>query len=123
MKKRDWILIGAVVLAAIICWLVPRAAGLFGGIEDIELLITADGEEYGRYSLSENKTIDINGTNVCEILEGKVHMKDADCPDKLCIHQGTIYRQGETIVCLPNKIVLEITGTDSSEQQFDSIAK
>ena len=123
MKKKDLLLIGAVVLAALLFWLVPRAAGIFGGTEQVGLLITVDGEEYGRYSLKKDQTIDIYGTNVCEVKDGKVRMKEADCPDKLCIHQGAAYRQGESIVCLPNKVVLEIVGDSSEENQLDAIAQ
>ena len=81
------------------------------------LKITVDGEQYGTYSLSKDRTIEINDTNVCEIKDGKVTMTEADCPDKLCVHQKAISTKGGTIVCLPNKVVLEI---DSSEKP-DSI--
>ena len=80
------------------------------------------GEEYGTYSLSEDQTIEINDTNVCEIQNGEVNMKEADCPDQLCIHQGPIHIQGETIVCLPNRVVLEITGIDT-EEQLDGVVQ
>ena len=35
-------------------------------------------------------------------------MISADCPDKLCVHQHAISANGETIVCLPNKVVAEV---------------
>ena len=49
-------------------------------------------------------------------------MTRADCPDQLCIHQGPIHIQGETIVCLPNRVVVEITGNDA-EEQLDGIVQ
>ena len=75
------------------------------------------GEEYGTYSLEEAQVIKVGDTNVCEIKDKKVSMISADCPDQLCIHQRTIQLQGETIVCLPNKVVLEITGTRQTDQE------
>ena len=116
MKKRDFLLIGIVLAAALLCWLIPRGLGIFAGEEASQVRITVAGEEYGTYSLSEDQRIEINDTNVCEIRDGEVHMTEADCPDQLCIHQGSIHIQGETIVCLPNRVTVEITGNDTEEQ-------
>ena len=57
MKKRDLILIGAVLVLALLCWVVPRAAGIFAGEDASRVRITVGGEEYGTYSLSEDQTI------------------------------------------------------------------
>lgn len=116
MKKRDFLLIGAVLALALLCWVVPRTAGIFAGEDASRVRITVGGEEYGIYSLSEDQTIEIHDTNVCEIKDGEVNMIQADCPDQLCIHQGPIHIQGETIVCLPNRVAVEITGNDKDEQ-------
>ena len=42
-----------------------------------------------------------------EIKDGKVNMIEADCPDHLCMKQKAITDAGGTIVCLPNKVVIE----------------
>lgn len=117
MKKKDLILICSVLVLAAAFWLVPRAVGLFGNSKEQKLRITVSGEEYGTYSLEEDQVIKVGDTNVCEIKDKKVSMISADCPDQLCIHQRTIQLQGETIVCLPNKVVLEITGTRQTDQE------
>lgn len=117
MKKKDLILICSVLVLAAAFWLVPRAVGLFGNSKEQKLRITVSGEEYGTYSLEEDQVIKVGDTNVCEIKDKKVSMISADCPDQLCIHQRTIQLQGETIVCLPNKVVLEITGTKQTDQE------
>ena len=83
--------------------------------------VTVDGDVYGTYSLAEAQEIDINGTNHLSIHDGEADMADADCPDKLCVHQRAISRDRETIVCLPNRVVVEVTGAE--EPAFDSIAK
>ena len=69
--------------------------------------ITVDGKEYGTYSLAKNQTIKINDTNVCEIKDGQARMISAQCPDHLCMKQKAIDEKGGTIVCLPNKVVIE----------------
>lgn len=117
MKKKDLILICSVLVLAAAFWLVPRAVGFFGNSKEQKLRITVSGEEYGTYSLEEDQVIKVGDTNVCEIKDKKVSMISADCPDQLCIHQRTIQLQGETIVCLPNKVVLEITGTKQTDQE------
>ena len=60
-------------------------------------------------------------TNVLTIRDGRADMTEADCPDKLCVHQKAISKNHEMIVCLPNKVVVEVTG--SEENGFDSIAR
>lgn len=117
MKKKDLILICSVLVLAAAFWLVPRAVGLLGNSKEQKLRITVSGEEYGTYSLEEDQVIKVGDTNVCEIKDKKVSMISADCPDQLCIRQRTIQLQGETIVCLPNKVVLEIMGTKQTDQE------
>lgn len=116
MKKKDFALIGIVLALAFLFWIIPRGLGVFAKTEASRVRITVAGEEYGTYSLSEDQTIEINDTNICEIKGGKVNMIEADCPDQLCIRQGSIHIQGESIVCLPNRVVLEITGNDKDDQ-------
>ena len=58
-------------------------------------------------------------------------MKEADCPDKYCVKQGKIKNVGETIVCLPHKVVVEIEktskGIDSNDNkkndEIDAVVK
>lgn len=50
------------------------------------------------------------GYNLVEIGEEQVRVIEADCPDKIDVKQGYISRIGETIVCLPNRMVVEIKG-------------
>ena len=112
MKKRDIGLIGIVLLIAFLCWFIPYIHGQFT-YKEAQLRITVDGEEYGVYSLEEDQVIHIGDTNVCVIKDGYVTMTEADCPDHLCMKQKRISKKGGTIVCLPNRVVLEITGDES----------
>lgn len=95
--------------------------------------ITVDGVLYGTYDLNQTSAADpdepvtipviINGTetNTLQILNHKANMIQADCPDQLCVHQKAIGKQGETIVCLPNRVVAEIKGGSTSE--LDSVSR
>lgn len=67
----------------------------------------------------------VTGENGCvnelEIRPGSIGMVSADCPDKLCVHQGFIDRPGLPIVCLPNKLVIRLRDTGS--ESVDGIAR
>lgn len=106
MKKNDLRLIGLIVLAA----LVIMGYLYITKDEGIRVVVTVDGKKYGDYDLSDNQTILIQGTNTFQIQDRKVFMTKADCPDKLCVHHKPIFRDGESIICLPNKVVVSIIG-------------
>ncbi|TDT60996.1 NusG domain II-containing protein [Fonticella tunisiensis] len=55
------------------------------------------------------------GFNIIDISNAKVRIIDADCPDKICIKDGAISKPGDMLVCLPNKVVVEIKGESNSE--------
>ena len=87
--------------------------------------ITIDGTVYGTYSLNEDREIPVerDGSviNVVRIEDGSVRMEQATCPDALCIRQGAISRERQTIVCLPHKLVVEVYGTH--EQEYDTVSQ
>lgn len=122
MTKADTVLLAAFILTGLACFAALRLGLQKDGAA---VRILSDGELYGTYDLTEEQNIPIqkNGkaVNVLKISGHKAKMIKADCPDKLCVHQKAISRQGETIVCLPNKIVVEIEGT--KDAGLDSISR
>lgn len=58
--------------------------------------------------------------NVIEIVDGKIHMKEADCPDQICVRSGWIGIATQQIVCLPNRVVVKIA---AAENDLDDIAR
>ena len=79
------------------------------------VLVRVDGQETGRFSLSENGTYELNGgTNILRIENGVAYLTDANCPDQLCVHQGKISMTGQVITCLPNKLTVSVYGTEES---------
>lgn len=118
MKKKDIVLIFIILVFALAIWLVY---GVFFCIPGGRLLIWVDNQEYAAYDLSEDQTVTIGDTNVCRIEDGVVTMIQADCPDQICVHSRGISQNGQTIICLPNKVVLEIAEAD--ESPVDTIAE
>jgi hypothetical protein len=80
--------------------------------------IEVKGKLYKKLPLdnSGNERIQIDtdlGSNTIEITNGKVRILDADCPDKICIQDGSISKPGDILVCLPHKVVVNIKGQNS----------
>lgn len=89
--------------------------------------VTVDGKLYGTYSLSQNHSENIHtGQNGEElnrfvINDGKVYMEKASCPDGICVAHRSVFRDGESIVCLPNRVVITVI-SDSSDESVDVVA-
>jgi len=119
--KNDVIFIGFLALFCIaVCVWVYKG----GAVEGSNIIITVDGEEYGTYSLLEEQTITIGEgeqVNIIEIKGGKAYMKEASCPDQLCVDQNEISFDKESIICLPNKVV--ITVISDVESDVDGIIR
>ena len=120
MKKKEILFIGGILVLALVLW---AGISFFYKGQYGSITITVDGEEYGTYSLGKDQTISINDTNVCEIKDGKAHMISATCPDHLCMKQREIDEKGGTIVCLPNKVVIEggKSADSSDELSIDAV--
>jgi hypothetical protein len=84
-------------------------AGANGGALQVRVIV--NGKEARVLPLDADKTFTIDGfqgQSQVEISGSQVRMVDSACPDKLCVRAGWISRPGESIICLPNRVVLEI---------------
>ena len=118
---KDAVFLGGLLLVGI---LLTVGIYLFSKTgESVRIMI--DGTVYGTYSLNEDREIPVerDGSviNVVRIEDGSVRMEQATCPDALCIRQGAISRERQTIVCLPHKLVVEVYGTH--EQEYDTVSQ
>ncbi|MBQ9370138.1 MAG: NusG domain II-containing protein [Clostridia bacterium] len=76
--------------------------------------IYVDGTLVATVRLDHQERIDLLGLTVV-VEEGSIHVEDADCPDKICERMGKISKAGETIICLPNRVVIKILGKGEVE--------
>ena len=112
MKKKDFILIGAILAIILIVFAVIQLTEKDGSY----VVVKVNGEEVAKYSLSENGEYELNGgTNILRIADGKAFLTDADCPDHLCVNQGKISKSGQTITCLPNRLTVTVYSVDESD--------
>ncbi|MBE7020783.1 MAG: NusG domain II-containing protein [Ruminococcaceae bacterium] len=112
MKKGD--VITGILLIAITCcsflFMLPQRAD-----SELTLVIKVNSETYKEIKLTGNynKLVEINspfGYNKISIDGKKVKMVEAGCEDGLCIREAEISRPHESIVCLPNRLIVYLTG-------------
>lgn len=106
-RKNDLLLLGGLLLAAALAWLLFRP-GQAGGWA----VVTVDGAETARYPLDTDRTVTLGGEayNVLRISDGAASIIEANCGDHTCVRMGEISREGETVVCLPHRLVVSIEG-------------
>ena len=116
MKKRDFILIGAIIVIIAISIAVITLTKKDGAY----VLVRVDGDQVAKYSLSVDGEYELNGgTNVLRIKDGKAYLTSASCPDHLCVKQGKIDQTGETITCLPNRLTVTVYGAGKSSVELE----
>ena len=96
------------------------------GNEGKYITIEKDGVLVGTYSLEAEQEIplpDDEADNIVAIENGKAYMKEASCPDHLCMKQGKISKAGQTIVCLPNKVIVTVKDDDASGDEIDAMVQ
>lgn len=118
MSRNARILLLLLALAGAGCaaFLLLRPAG-----EGTVARITLDGavvEEIDLSAVTQGYTFTVEGpggfSNTIQVEPGRIRVLEAGCPDQVCVHQGYISDGTVPIVCLPNRLVIEITGGGDS---------
>ena len=110
--RNDLIFIGA--LLAVLALL--AAVLFFFSDEGDRVVVTVNGEVYATYPLTEDIEVNIrtgaNGEqlNRLVIRDGKATVETASCPDGICAAHHPVSRDGESIICLPHKVVISVEG-------------
>lgn len=121
-KKNDIILIVALLIIALMTYL---GVLYFQGksTKDGMAVVSVGGEEYGRYPLIRDVTERIElpdgSYNILQIREGKADVTEASCPDGICVRHRAVHQKGQSIVCLPNRLVVEIV--NGKEAEVDAV--
>ena len=111
-RKTDLIIILTVALAALIFILWQRS-----GKTPLTADISVNGKTVESVNLSKvTDRIEIRPEGTVDVLivaeNGRIRFEFSDCPDKLCVKQGELYRKGDTAVCLPEKTVITVRGSE-----------
>lgn len=89
--------------------------------EGAEAAIEVEGRHIGPYPLKEDRVLEVRGSlglTEIEIRDGKIRVMAAPCRDKICMKQGWISRSGESLICLPNRVMVYLSG----EARYDAIS-
>lgn len=122
MKKADFILIGAVAVVAAVLFL---CLYVFNSGSGDYVQIEVDGVVTDTLPLSEDTVREIktdNGANTLVISDGSAVMTQADCPDGICANHKPINKTGESIICLPHKVIVTVISDKSSDDEIDAVA-
>ena len=108
-RRGDLVSVGLVMVLIVLCVVLffPR-----GEDAASEVQVYLDGKLVYAYPLYEDRTITLTGayTNEIEIKDASVRILKSDCPGEDCVHIGWISSAGRSIVCLPNRAEIRITG-------------
>lgn len=119
-RRNDLLLIGGILTAALVgllLFLLLRVPGTTA-------VVLIDGKEVTRYPLDTpaQMTVQLDSlSNKLVIRDGKAFITEANCPDQICVKHRGISHVGETIVCLPHKLVIRIEGGYTAESDTPDI--
>ena len=124
MKKKDWWIIGGVLLLAAVAFLVSQLTNQKS--TGAMVTVYVGGEVYARVSASDYQTITIDQgdgkINVVVIDETGVRMESSTCKNQICVHHATIDPHmtddlllDRWIVCLPNAVSIEVSGAEDGQ--------
>lgn len=122
--RADVLLLGGILLAGCIFGLIL----LLTRHDGAQVQVRVAGTVKTAFSLAEDTTYEITGadggTNLLIIQDGEAWIEEASCPDGLCMNMGKISRKGQSIVCLPNQVVVEVVdseGASGAESEIDLV--
>ena len=121
LKKADLILIGALLLVIGALLFVLRGGEDPGETVRVEI----GGETVDAFPLAEDTErryeTGSGGVNVVKVENGAVSVLEANCPGQACVRHRAISRAGESIICLPHRLVVSVSG-EPAENGVDAVA-
>jgi len=106
--RGDIILLSCLILLSLLLFLLFSLFRSPGKTVEISL----DGKVIGSYPVDEDITVQAGKGNIVAISGGFVYMESADCKNQICVRHSPISKSGESIICLPNRVTVRITGDD-----------
>jgi len=118
LSRGDKILASSLILSSMLSFTVLKAVKQPGQTA----LIKVENLQKFSKNLNRAEKFFVSGhisDTAIEIVDGEIRIIGSDCPQKLCIRQGSIRQIGEIIVCVPNKLIISIGGT--RKNKFDAV--
>lgn len=127
LKPNLWdgvIVLAVAVLAAFTALTVWQSGTEAGALT---VVVTADGQEIDRFVpvdlLDSPRTYTCNGVTLTVVAESGngVRVCASNCPTQDCVHTGAIFKSGQSIVCLPGCMIIQLTGGTADENAVDVV--
>ena len=112
-KRNDFILIFGLLA---FCLLFLLFSIIFSSKNDLVANVYYDDEIILTVSLDKDNSYKVNGSlseMIIIVQDKKIKVLESDCKDHICVNQGFIFRENQTITCLPNKIFIKLEKKDS----------
>lgn len=124
MKKWDKIIIASLL---VLSFLPHLFFGMFVSKDynKTYAVVTVNGKPYkeipltGQISAKDYRIETEYGTNLLRVENERIAIIEADCPDKICVEPGFIHKPGQSLVCLPNRVYVEIEGINQEQEGID----
>ncbi len=126
MKKADWFLVISIALLALIFTAFNKHVFFRAGdvTQETKAVIKVQGEKIKEMSLplkEKHYKLEVQGKEgiaVIEFQDKQVRMYESPCAEQICVQRSWISSPGESIICVPNEIVVEI---ESAKQPYDAV--
>ena len=110
LTRGDKLLITGLIMAAVLGLIIIRYRA--GGTDAV--VVKVDGRQAIRVSLAEDRHFSVEGPlgkTEIEIRDRRVRVVDSPCNRKICVHTGWIHKPYQTIICVPNRVVINLLGS------------
>ena len=123
LRPGTWAALVALTVAVLA---VACAWTVWGGQDEsgaLTAVVSVDGVETERLALEEaERTIQAGGYTLrLRLTETEVWVESSDCPTQDCVHTGHISRSGQSIVCLPARVIVRLEGGETVDTGVDAV--
>jgi hypothetical protein len=115
-----------IVLTLVVTVLAFFALPIVAGGRASTVKVSVAGVQTHRLSLDKAGEIKIKTTSgycLMQVEGRRVRIKAADCPKNLCMAQGWISAAGESIICLPHRVIVAIEPVSGDDSQTDAVVE
>lgn len=126
LRVGDIVVVVVVVTASVVSMFAVAQAR--PGAPGAEAIVEVNGREVHRFVLSDGqprreiRVEGMNGPSTVVIEDGRAFMLESTCRDKICIGMGRVDSSGQSVVCLPNRVVIRIVGS-RKPSSVDSVSE
>ncbi|MEI7905695.1 MAG: NusG domain II-containing protein [Candidatus Firestonebacteria bacterium] len=105
------------LVVIVLLFSIPYALLKSGKESGSEVKIFKENKLFASAPLDKNGIVEVGGMKI-EIKEGRARVLSSDCPKEICKSFGWISSQGQSIVCVANKVIIEASGGKEDENNY-----